>query len=88
MNVWRKETMAYQEVTEACLESEEPTSLETESIVVHDEVPTEKAAVKPVRALKMRLGDQHLVIQHCGKPKEWTQVMVGPRRSWPPPAEG
>jgi hypothetical protein len=33
MRAWRKETMASQEATDACLESKEPTSLE--SIAVH-----------------------------------------------------
>jgi hypothetical protein len=49
MNAWRKETTACQEATEACLESKEPTSLETESVAVHEEVPTEDVAVKTVK---------------------------------------
>jgi hypothetical protein len=36
VNAWRKETMACQEVTEACLESKEPTSVSTE-VVNRDE---------------------------------------------------
>jgi hypothetical protein len=35
VNAWRKEMTAYQEVTEACLESEEPTLVEIESVAVH-----------------------------------------------------
>jgi hypothetical protein len=41
---------------EACLESKEPTSLETEFVVVREEIAKGEAAVKPVRALKK----QHL----------------------------
>jgi hypothetical protein len=36
MGAWWKETTAYQEVMEACLESREPTSVEIKSVVVHD----------------------------------------------------
>jgi hypothetical protein len=43
MRAWQKETMAGQEVTETCVESKEPTSLE--SVAVHEEVPKEEAAV-------------------------------------------
>jgi hypothetical protein len=42
--------MACQEVMEACLESKEPTSLE--SMVEHEEVPKEEATVETFRALK------------------------------------
>lgn len=41
LKAWRKETMAYQEVMEACLESKEPTSIEIEAIAVHEEVSKE-----------------------------------------------
>jgi hypothetical protein len=36
---------------EACLESKEPTSAETESAAVHEEFPKEETAVRTVRAL-------------------------------------
>lgn len=49
----------------ACLENKEPTSDETESAVVHEEVFKEEAAVKTVRALKKWYGDPHLDIGHC-----------------------
>jgi hypothetical protein len=53
VNAWRKEAMACQEAMETCLGSKGPTSLEEkESVVVHEEVPKEEAAVKTVRALK------------------------------------
>jgi hypothetical protein len=55
--VWQKETMACQEATEACLGSKVPTSVKIESIVVHEKVPKEEAAVNTVRALKKRYGD-------------------------------
>jgi hypothetical protein len=49
---WRKEMTARQEVTEACLEVKEPTSLEVESAVMHEEVPKEKATVETFGALE------------------------------------
>jgi hypothetical protein len=39
VNAWRKETTAYHEATEACLESKEPTSVSTE-VVNRDEFMT------------------------------------------------
>jgi uncharacterized protein (DUF3084 family) len=57
MRAWRKEATACQEETEACLDGREPTSMEMESVAVHEEVPKEEAAVKPVRALKKRHRD-------------------------------
>jgi hypothetical protein len=80
MRAWRKETTAYQEATDACLESKEPTSEEIESLVVHEEVRKEEAAVEPIAALKKRLGDWNLAVG-C-------RTIVGPGRSWPPSAEG
>jgi hypothetical protein len=41
----------------ACLESREQTSVEIESVVVHEEVPKEEATEKTVRALKEQYGD-------------------------------
>jgi hypothetical protein len=73
VNAWRKETTACQEATEACLESKEPTSVEIESVAVHDDVPKEEAAVKIVRAPKEQYGDQHLAIGHRRRLKKWTQ---------------
>jgi hypothetical protein len=43
MRAWWKEMMACEEVMEACLESNEPTSVEIESIAVHEDVPKEEA---------------------------------------------
>jgi hypothetical protein len=79
MRAWWKETTACQEATEACLESKEPTSLEIEFEVEHEEVPKEEATVGTFRALRKRHGDRHLAVGRCGKPKEWTQ---GDGGSW------
>jgi hypothetical protein len=46
MRAWRKEMTACQETMEACLESKEPTSVEIESVAVHEEVPKEEAVVE------------------------------------------
>jgi hypothetical protein len=56
------EMMAFQEVTEVCLESKEPTPVEIVFLAVHEEALKEEAAVKTVRALKKRYGDWHLAI--------------------------
>jgi hypothetical protein len=62
------------EVTEACLEKvKEPTSMEMKSVVVHEEVPTEDAAVETGRALNKWHGDENLAVGHRGKPMERTQ---------------
>jgi hypothetical protein len=54
--------MACQEATETCLESNEPTSLEVDSVVVHQEVPKEEVAMDTFGALKKRHGDRHLAV--------------------------
>jgi hypothetical protein len=48
---------AYAEKTEAHPE-------EMKSVVVHEEIPKEEAAVKTCRAPKKRHGDQHLAVGH------------------------
>jgi hypothetical protein len=73
---------------EACLESKEPTSVEIESVAVHDEVPKEEAITKTVRALKEWYGDRQLAVGHCQQLKKWAKAMVVPGRIWPPAAEG
>jgi hypothetical protein len=73
---------------EACLASKEPTSVEIESAVVHDEALKEEAITKTVRALKERYGDRQLAVGHCQQLKKSTKAMVVPGRSWPPAAEG
>jgi hypothetical protein len=57
--------VACQEAMEACLEKvKKPTSVEMVSVAVN-EVPKYEAAVKTVRALKKRYGDQHLSVGRC-----------------------
>jgi hypothetical protein len=73
VNAWGKETTACQEVTEACLESKELTSVEIEFVAVHDKIPKEEATVKIVRAPKERYGDQHLATGHRRQLKKQTQ---------------
>jgi hypothetical protein len=74
MDAWLEEIkVSRREMTEACLESKEPTSLETESIAVHEEIPKEEAVVKTVRELRNRHGDWHLAVRWRGLPKKWTQ---------------
>jgi hypothetical protein len=53
MNAWQKEMMARQEVTETCLESKYPKTMQIVSVVVREEVPKEEAS-----------GDRHLAIGH------------------------
>jgi hypothetical protein len=79
MRTRRKETTAYKDVTEACLESKEPTPLEVGSVAVHEETPKEVAALKTVRALKKWHRDRHLAIRHRGQPKKRIQGNGG---SW------
>jgi hypothetical protein len=73
---------------EACLESNDPTSEEIESEVDNEEVPMEEAAVKPVRALRKRHDNRNLVVRCHKSRRKGPRAMVGPGRSWQPPAEG
>jgi hypothetical protein len=80
MTAWQEGMKANQdatevclEKTEACLESKEPTTLEVESKVEHEEVPKEDAAVETGRAPNKRHADWNLATGRCGKPKEQTQ---------------
>jgi hypothetical protein len=56
----REETMACQEKTEARLEGEEPTSVDMEPDVAHQEVPREDAAIMPVGVRRKRRRDRKL----------------------------
>jgi hypothetical protein len=54
INAWRtnkKKTAACQEATEVCLQSKEPTSVETESVAVHEDVPKEEDCRHGPRAI-------------------------------------
>jgi hypothetical protein len=57
-----KETKSCREETETCLESNLPTSVEIESVAMHEGGPKEGAAVKSVRALKEQYGDRNLAV--------------------------
>jgi cell envelope opacity-associated protein A len=62
MRAWRKEMKADQEAVEAYPEKMEANPEEMKSVVVHEGVPKEEAAVKTLRALKKRHGDQRLAV--------------------------
>jgi hypothetical protein len=79
MRAWLKETMAYQEAMGACPESREPTSVQIESELEHEEVTKEEAMVKIITALKKWHGDRHLAIRYHGQLKKRTQGNGG---SW------
>jgi hypothetical protein len=72
MWAWQKKMMACQEETEACLKSKELTSVEIESVVLHEEV-SKDATVKTLRALKEWYGDRHLAVGCRQQLKKWTQ---------------
>jgi hypothetical protein len=59
--------MACQETTEACLECEEPTSVDMESEAGHREVPTEEAAAKSSGRMRKRYRDRLLAAGRCGR---------------------
>jgi hypothetical protein len=73
---------------DVCLEEIEANPGELQSVVVHQEVPKGEATVEMIGALKDRPGDWHLAVGRCQQMKKWTQVMVGPNRSWPLPEDG
>jgi hypothetical protein len=56
LKAWRKDRKACREATDACLESNESTSVEIESVALHEEAPKEGDALKTVRAPKERYG--------------------------------
>jgi hypothetical protein len=57
VNAWRKGMMAYQETTEAFLDSKEPNPEEMQSRAEHWEVPKEYITVKSSGALKKQHRD-------------------------------
>jgi hypothetical protein len=70
------------EKIEACLGKTEATNLdanpeEIESKAMHEEVPKEEAAVKPVKALKKWHGDRNLAIGRRQQPKKRSQGSGG-----------
>jgi hypothetical protein len=77
VRAWRKETTTCHEATEACLESKEPTSVQMESVTVHEE-----AAGKTVRALKEQYGDRRLAVGRRRQLKKRSQGDGGSGRSY------
>jgi hypothetical protein len=73
VNAWRKEMKANRGATEANPD-------EMKSVMVHEEVPKEEAAVKSLEALKKSRGYRYLAVGRCGEPQEWTQGKDGSRR--------
>jgi hypothetical protein len=73
MRTWRKEVMAYQEMTEAHLECKEPTSENMESESEHWEVPNGHVAVETGKAPNKQHRGRHLAAELSQKPKEWTR---------------
>jgi hypothetical protein len=80
MKAWQKEMRACQEAAEACLESKEPTSVEIESKLEHQEVPKEEALVETFGALKDWYVDQYLAVECCRQPKKRTQGNGGSQK--------
>jgi hypothetical protein len=72
MREWRQETIACQDVTEARLECKKPTSVNMESEVDHQEVPTEEAKVKSLGTMMKWRRGWHLAAGRHGEPKELT----------------
>jgi chromosome segregation ATPase len=75
----RKEIMACQETTEACLECKEPTSQKMNFGAEHQEVPKEHAGVKNSGAMKKWQEDKHVAVGRLRKPKELTRGNYGSR---------
>jgi hypothetical protein len=65
--------------TEACLECEEPTSVDMEYVAVH-EVPKVDAVVKPVDGRRKRRRNRNLATERRQKPEERTREYCGSRK--------
>jgi hypothetical protein len=76
----REEMMAYQRETEACLEGEEPTSVDMEPDAAYQEVPREDAEMMPVGGPRKWRKDRNSDARRQGKPKERTQGKDGCRK--------
>jgi hypothetical protein len=86
MRVWREETLACQqsteanpETTEACRDGNDRSPEEMESEVERREVPTEEAAVKSSRTMKKRHRGRRMAAGRRGKPMELTRRDCGSR---------
>jgi hypothetical protein len=58
------------------------------SLVEHEKVPKEEAAVETFGTKKEWYRDWHLAVGRFRQPKNRPRAMVGPGRNWPLPAEG
>jgi hypothetical protein len=66
----REEIMACQEAMKACLEeTNKQTPEEMKSVVVHEEIPKEHAAVKPVRGLMKWHRGRHIAAGSRSQPE-------------------
>jgi hypothetical protein len=52
---------------------------EKKSVVVHEEVPKEEAAVETFGALKEKYRDRHIAVRHRGQPRKRNQGYCGSR---------
>jgi RNA polymerase subunit RPABC4/transcription elongation factor Spt4 len=77
---WRKKTMTYQEMMEACLECKELTSKDMESEAKHWEVPKEHATVETGRAPNKRRRGQNLAEKRCQVLMEQTRGNCGSQK--------
>jgi hypothetical protein len=76
----RKEMLACQETTEARVESEERTSVNTESEAEHREDSKEHAAVETGKAQSKRHRDRYLAADR--RQRNWPEETVDPGGSW------
>jgi hypothetical protein len=72
-------TEAILEMMETCRESKEPASLGIDSIVAHEDVLKDKAAVKLSEVLKTRHRDRHVEVRRRGQQKKRPQGSGGSR---------
>jgi hypothetical protein len=67
-------------MTEACLEYEEPTSVDMEYVAVH-EVSKVDSIVKPVKGRRKLHRDRNLAAERRQKPKERTREYCGSQKT-------
>jgi hypothetical protein len=80
MNDGRKEMMASQEMVEAHLEYEVPTSVNMEPEAEHQEVPREDAVVKPVEGWRKQHRAWNMAAECRQKPRERTWGYCGSQK--------
>jgi hypothetical protein len=82
----RRETMACQEMEEARLQCEDPTSVDMESKAKHRKVLKEHATVETDKALRKRYRGWKIAAGQRGEPKELTRRDCRSQRKLVPPA--